>query len=151
MERGDHIFVISGKIPQIDQFIMGGFEIEAKIDVNDAYRLFPEQRLGLLPDGQLTGNVIVDATGRQHELDNHKSKSFDRRIKNYVIGTNLLALSTPQEIVAGRSQTLEVLRQVLQKEGKSPRDIVTRFGTSLSERQVLQLREWLAALKRSSN
>jgi hypothetical protein len=128
---------------------MAGFEIEAKIDVNDTYRLFPEQRLRMLPDGQLTGNIIVDAAGRQHELDDHKN--FDKRIKNYVIGTNLLALCTPPEIAAGREQTLEVLRQILQKDGKSPKDVVGRWGTSLNEAQILQLRDWLAELKRSSN
>jgi hypothetical protein len=149
MEPGDHIFVISGKIPQVNQFIMGGFEIEAKIDANDAYRLFPEQRLRMLPDGQLTGNIIVNASGKQHELDDHTS--FDKRLKNYVIGTNLLALCTPPEIAAGRSQTLEVLRQILQKDGGSPKDIVGRWGANLNEVQILQLRDWLAALKRSSN
>jgi len=45
LHRGDHIFVISGKIPDSSQFVMAGFEIESKIPAVEAYRLFPELRL----------------------------------------------------------------------------------------------------------
>jgi hypothetical protein len=31
LKLGDHIFVISGKVPNANQFVMGGFEIESKI------------------------------------------------------------------------------------------------------------------------
>ena len=53
LQQGDHIFVISGKIPVAPQYVMGGFEIAAKIDPLTAYQQFPEQRLHRLPDGQL--------------------------------------------------------------------------------------------------
>ena len=148
LQKGDHIFVISGKIPEGNQFVMGGFEIESKIPAIEAYHLFPELRLRRLDDGQLAGNIIVTADSRQHELDDHKS--FDQRIRNYVIGTNLISLITPREIAEGRRQTLDVLREVLHKSGDSPRAVVGRFGTRLTEKQVLQLRDWLAALKRAS-
>jgi len=39
LDRGDHIFVISGKLPDVSQFIMGGFEIDSKIPAIEAYRL----------------------------------------------------------------------------------------------------------------
>jgi len=149
LQKGDHIFVISGKIPDVNQFVMGGFEIESKIPAIEAYRLFPELRLHRLNDGQLTGNIIVTADGRQHELDDHKS--FDQRIKNYVIGTNLLVLTTPDEVAEGRKQTLDALRDVLQKKGKSPFEVVGRFGTKLNENQVMELREWLEAIKRAAS
>lgn len=148
LEEGDHIFVISGKIPDFNQFVMGGFEIESKIPAIEAYRLFPELRLRLLQDGQLTGNIIVTADGRQHELDTHSS--FNRRIQNYVIGTNPISLVTPTEIAEGRKQTLEALRDILQKKGKTPFDVVGRFGTKLTDKQIFQLREWLDAIKRAS-
>lgn len=148
LERGDHIFVISGKIPDFNQFVMGGFEIESKVPAIEAYRMFPNLRLRRLDDGQLTGNIIVTADGRQHELDDHNS--FDQRIKNYVVGTNLISLTTQDEIAEGRRQTLEALRDILQKKGDSPFDIVGRFGTRLTEKQVVQLREWLEALKKAS-
>jgi hypothetical protein len=100
-------------------------------------------------DGQLTGNIIVDAAGKQHELDCHTS--FDSRIKNYVIGKNLIVLATTDEIAAGRRQTLDALRDILQRDGQRPVDVVGHWGTRLTEKQVVQLREWLAGLKAASN
>ena len=148
LKKGDHIFVISGKIPELNQFVMGGFEIEQKIPAVEAYRLYPELRLRRLQDGQLTGNIIVTADGRQHELDDHNS--FDRRIKNYIVGTNPLLLTTPGEIAEGRKRTLEALRDILRKKGKSPFEVVGRFGTSLTDEQIIQLRAWLEAVKRAA-
>jgi len=149
LKIGDHIFVISGKIRHTNQFVMGGFEIESKIHALEAFDLFPKLRLRNLHDGQLTGNIIVSADGSQHELDNHSA--FDRRIENYVIGTNLISLTSPEEIAEGRKQTLEALCDILHKKGESPIAVVGRFGTQLSDIQVFQLREWLATVKRASN
>jgi hypothetical protein len=145
LKVGDHIFVISGKVPVAPQFVMAGFEIELKIDAKEAFKLFPEHRLRMRSDGQLTGNVIVNDGGMQHELDNHSG--FDRRIPNYVVGTNLVSLRTDEEIAAGRAETLLALREILGKDGNSPHEIVTRFGTTLSEKQVIALRDWLASIK----
>jgi hypothetical protein len=149
LEKGDHIFVISGRIPNVNQFVMAAFEIESKIPAIEAYRLFPALRLHRLADGQLDGNIIVKPDGQQHELDDHNS--FARRIQNYVIGTNLISLVTPDEISEGRKQTLEALREILKKQGTSPIDLVGRWGTKLTDKQVLQLRDWLAAVKRAAN
>ena len=44
-KKGDHIFVVSGKVPNVDQFVIGGFEIEEKIGDLEAFERFPEQRL----------------------------------------------------------------------------------------------------------
>jgi hypothetical protein len=148
LDKGDHIFAISGKIPDFTQFVMGGFEIESKIPAIEAYRMFPELRLHKLEDGQLTGNIIVKADGQQHEWDDNNS--FERRINNYVVGTNPIILSDSDEIALGREQTLQALQDIIKKKGKSPFEIVGRFGTKLTEKQVIQLREWLAAVKRAS-
>lgn len=142
--RGDHIFVISGKVYGFDQFVMGGFEIASKINVGEAYERFPEHRLRELKDGQLTGNIIINADGVQHELDNHSS--FSKRIQDYVVGRNLIALQTPDEIAQGRKETLEVLRDVLHKKGSSPIQVVGRWGSRLTEEQIAQLRQWLSAI-----
>jgi hypothetical protein len=147
--QGDHIFVISGRVPDANQFVMAGFEIESKISASEAYRLFPELRLHRRQDGQLTGNIIVDGIGRQHPLDDHKS--FDQRIQNYIVGKNLISLVTADEIAEARKQTLNALREILHKRGASPIDVVGRWGTQLNDRQVMQLRDWLSELKRSSN
>src|SRR5260370_12562936 len=121
LKIGDHIFVICGKLKDVNQFVMGGFEIAEKISAREAYDRFPELRLRRLKDGQLTGNVIVNAAGQQHKLDDHKS--FARRVLNYVIGRNLLSLSTEAEIAQGRIHTLDALCDILQRKGKSPVDI----------------------------
>ena len=63
VKEGDHLFVISGKLPNVRQFVMGGFEVAEKIDAHQAYQIFPDQRLQLRDDGQLTGNIIVNADG----------------------------------------------------------------------------------------
>ncbi len=91
---GDHIFVISGKLPNIRQFVMGGFEVVKKIDAREAYEIFPEQRLRLRDDGQLTGNVIVNASGRQHQLDTHEPATFTKRTADYVVGNNTMPWSS---------------------------------------------------------
>jgi len=73
LQVGDHIFVISGRVPDVNQFVMGGFEIASKIPATEAYHAFPELRLRRLKDGQLTGNIIVDSRGEQHALDDHSN------------------------------------------------------------------------------
>jgi hypothetical protein len=150
VKEGDHLFVISGKLPNVRQYVMGGFEVEQKISAQEAYQTFPDQRLQLRDDGQLTGNIVVDANGAQHELDNHDSASFAKRVSNYVVGTNCIALDKPEEIALGREQTLDVLREVLKKNGQSPFDIVGHYGSQLTDEQVRQLREWLLSLKKAA-
>jgi hypothetical protein len=142
---GDHIFVISGKIPGVPQYIVGGFEVAEKITALAAYRRFPELRLRRLDDGQLTGNIIVDARGNQHPLDTHSS--FEERIQNYIVGRNPIALTAPHEIAQGREETLAVLRSVLRKNGPAPFNILGRGGSRLDYKQVLELRDWLLSLK----
>ncbi len=149
LQEGDHLFVVSGKIQRANQFIMGGFEIEAKIDATEAYKMFPENRLRMRPDGQLTGNIIVDSTGMQHSLDDHKT--FQNRTPNYVVGTNLLALESDSEIEMGRQETMEVLRTIFQKNSKTPFELIGHYGKSLNERQILEIRDWLDALKKRFN
>jgi hypothetical protein len=147
--EGDHIFVISGKVRGAAQYVIGGFEVAQKIDAMTAYRILPEQRLHRRDDGQLDGNIIVDARGNQHRLDNHRTDTFEKRITDYVVGRNPVALTTPEEIALGREQTLEVLRNVFRKPGGSPFEVVGRWGSPLSEDQVMQLRDWLHSLKQT--
>src|SRR6266852_3896710 len=92
---GDHIFTMSGKIEGEQQFIVGGFQVEEKINAKAAYKRFPEQRLHMV-DGQLTGNIIVNSRGRQHPLDHHEN--FSSRIQNYIVGRDAVALKTRREI-----------------------------------------------------
>lgn len=144
LQPGDQIFVVSGKVPGVDQFVIGGFEIAEKVNAVEAYHRYPEQRLSRLPDGQVTGNVIVNGKGKQHKLDHHED--FDGRIANYVVGRNPVVLVTPEEIAEGRRRTLEILRELFQKKGDSVRAIIGRCS-NLTEKQVLKLRAHLNAVK----
>lgn len=150
VKEGDYLFVISGKLPNVRQFVMGGFEVEKKINAQQAYQMFPDQRLQLRDDGQLTGNIIVDANGAQHQLDDHDPASFAKRVPNYIVGTNCIALVGPEEIALGREQTLDALREILKKNGGSPFEIVGHYGSQLTEEQVHQLRKWLLSLKKAA-
>src|SRR5581483_3257814 len=106
-------------------------------------------RLSQRDDGQLVGNVIVTASGEQHELDDHTS--FDTRIKNYVVGRNPLVIRTPHEIVIARVETLEILREILKKKGKTPFELLGRSGARLTENQIVDLRDWMASIRRRAS
>lgn len=149
VKKGDNVFVVTGKVPGFAQVVLGGFEVAEKITAMEAYERFPDQRLQLLPDGQVTGNVIVNGNGKQHKLDHHKKETFDDRIENYLVGTNPIALLTLDEIAEGRDKTLEILREVFDMKGDSIRDLMGR-GRNMTEQQVLKLRTLLDAVKKSA-
>jgi hypothetical protein len=111
--------------------------------------LYPEQRLRTLDDGQLAGNIIVNSRGQQHELDDHTS--FEKRTLNYIVGRNPIVLVTDEQIARGRKETLKALQDILHKGGDSPFKVVGRWGSSLDEEQVLELRRWLASIKARNN
>ena len=142
---GDQIFVISGKVGGAKQFVMCGFEIVEKMDAREAYLVFPQRRLRRLENGEKTGNIIVNSEGSQHKLDDHKT--FNRRLPNYLVGKENIAPTLPKEIAMGREQTLDALREILQKKGNSPIEIVGRWGSTLTEKQVQSLRDWLLSLR----
>lgn len=148
LEVGDHIFTVSGKVKDHNQFVLGGFSIAEKISASEASQRFPEQQLKKKEDGQLTGNIVVDQSGRQHELDTHRPKTFQSRIKNYIVGTNPLYMATHKEISLCRLETLDALQEILGRKGDSPFAVVKRYGSPLSEQQVLRIREWLTDIKR---
>src|SRR5258708_2405445 len=83
VDVGGQIFVISGKVKDVPQVVLGGFEVAEKISAMEAFRRFPRQRLRRREDGQLVGNVIINARGKQHQLDDHSN--FAERVKNYIV------------------------------------------------------------------
>jgi hypothetical protein len=42
---GDHIFVISGKVAGVQQYVVGGFKVAEKISALTAFKRLPENRL----------------------------------------------------------------------------------------------------------
>ena len=140
---GDRIFTMSGKVDGVQQFIIGTLEVAEKISARTAFNRFPEQRLRMV-DGQVVGNIIVDSRGRQHRLDHHTN--FARRIQNYIVGRNAIALTTRREIARGREETLYVLRYLLRKDGDSPIKVMGRW-CRLDETQSRELTDWLLDIK----
>jgi hypothetical protein len=147
LEVDDFIFPISGKVKGINQYVMAAFQVARKMHAREAYAAFPEQRLRRLPDGQITGNVVVDARGAKSRLDAHKRETFRDRLPNYILGKSLIVLSSDEEVERGRRETLEALQEIVKKKGNSPKEVVGRFGTTLDEKQVIQLRDWMQKLK----
>jgi hypothetical protein len=141
---GDSIFVISGKIPDVPQYVIGGFTVAEKIDALSAYKRFPALRLRQTPTGTLDGNIIVTAKGKQHPLDTHNA--FATRIDNYIVGRDPIVLSSSNEISKGRRETLDFLQYLFGKYGLAAINIVGRCSR-LNEEQVLELQHWLLALK----
>ena len=113
---GDHVLTVSGKVPGVNQFVMADFEVARKLHALEARKEFPQQRLRLREDGQLTGNVIVTAGGKQHRLDGHKTKTFTDRLPNYLVGRNAIILSTEEEVERGRRETMDALQEIREEE-----------------------------------
>ena len=143
LQIGDHIFVISGKVQGHSQFVMATFQVDEKIHASEAVRRFPEMRLKRNVDGEITGNIIVDADGNQHDLDHHRKETFENRVSNFIVGKNLIAPTSQTSVDRARAETIEVLQDTLDKRAARPIDIVKRYGVHLDEKQVFQLRSWL--------
>lgn len=147
VEKGDYIFVISGKTEGVQQYVVGGFEVADKIDTLAAYNRFPENRLRLNDDGILEGNIIVNADGSKHALDKHDIKTFDNRVKNWIQGTNPVSLESDREVEIGRMQTLDKLSTILNKP-KANRiiDMMGRWA-KMNDTQTADMISWLKGIK----
>ncbi len=147
---GDHVFVISGTTRGVQQYVVGGFEVAEKIDALAAYERFPENRLQLNAEGKVVGNILIDGTGNQHPLDTHSATNFARRIENYLVGVNPVALETPAEVARGRTETLDRLSSILEKRrANRVIDVMGRWAR-LDQAQVEKTLDWLRGIKQQS-
>ncbi|MBS0641763.1 MAG: hypothetical protein JSS43_18015 [Proteobacteria bacterium] len=146
--KGDWIFVISGKVAGVEQYVVGGLQVEEKIDALAAYDRFPANRLTLGPGGLIMGNVIVQSDGTQHPLDSHSADTFRNRVKNFVVGGQAIALSTPREVELGRQQTLGKIGDILGRQRGANR-VIDAMGrmSKLDEPQVTKMLDWLSGIK----
>jgi hypothetical protein len=147
VELGDFIFVVSSKLERVQQYVVGCFRVKEKISAIQAYARFPQNRLRLDQSGHLQGNIIVQADGTQHPLDRHDPNSLARRLENYIVGADPIALVTPEEIELGRAESLSTVSRVLGKPlGNRMIDVMGR-SSKLSEAQAEELAQWLASVK----
>jgi hypothetical protein len=143
VEKGDFIFSISGRMNKLQQYVVGGFEVDQKIHQLAAYERFPENRMVVSPQG-LSGNIIIDKNGEQLPIDYHTN--FQNRIDNYIIGCNPVVIESPDEVEKGRQQTIEVLNSIFSKREDSVFKIIGRCR-KLDDQQVKDLVSWLEHLK----
>lgn len=144
---GDHIFVISGRVTGVKQYVVGGFEVAEKIDALDAYARFPDNRQREMSDGELAGNIIVDKDGNRTSVDYHSN--FAKRIDNYVVGRKPLVLEKPAHVQRGRDETLEALGDLFSVKAKRLSEITGRWR-KLDETQIDKLQAWLRSIKRDN-
>ena len=147
VQRGDWIFVVSGRTPSVQQYVVGGLKVKEKIDALAAYARFPKNRLQTNVDGRLTGNVICAVDGAQHLLDTHSQDTYERRIKNYIVGSSSIALTTRSEVELGRQQSLDKLSSILNRPKRNRIiDIMGRMR-KLDEPQIAEMLNWLEGIK----
>jgi hypothetical protein len=147
---GDQIFVISGSMgPKHRQYVIGGLEIAEKLDDQlAALRKFPENALRF-DAGKKMGNIIVTPDGYQHPQDTHPPETFEKRIKNYLVGQNPVVLETPREIELGRERTIDILSGIFDRSGPRVAQIVGRHR-KLTDEQADRLRRELMDIKREA-
>jgi len=146
VEKGDFIFAISGKHPKVQQYVVGGFEVDKKIDALSAYYDLPENRLIKNADGSFSGNIIVDEKGEQLSYDTHSN--FSRRTENYILGKKPIVIEKEIEIEKARMETINALNSIFQKEGESVFDIIGRWR-KMNEKQVEEMIHFLQSFKRA--
>lgn len=146
VSAGDHIFVISGQVIGVQQYVVGGFEVDQKIDALAAYKKFPQNRQQLADDGALKGNIIVNANGTRSAVDYHSN--FAKRVENYVVGKNPVVLEESREINRARKETLEVLSNIFKKRGRKVSEIIGRWRR-LNDDQIEQMLDWMLSVKQS--
>jgi hypothetical protein len=147
---GDQIFVISGSMgPKHRQYVIGGLEIAEKLaDQLAALEKFPENALRF-DAGKKMGNIIVTPDGYQHPQDTHPPETFEKRIKNYLVGQNPVVLETPREIELGRERTIDILSGLFNRSGPRVAQIVGRHR-KLTDEQADRLRRELLDIKREA-
>ena len=141
---GDYIFVISGQVEGVRQYVVGGFEVAEKINAMAAYNRFPENRQRNLSDGSLSGNIIVDSNGKHSEIDYHSN--FEKRVENYIVGRNPIILETPEEIARARRETTDILGSIFMRRERNVFDIIGRWRR-LNDLQIGQMLDWMQSLK----
>lgn len=147
VERGDQIFVISGHVSDVQQYVVGGFAVGQKIHQLTAYNRFPENRQHFTAAGHLLGNVIVLPDGTQNPLDYHTN--FENRVDNYIIGQDPIVLETPEEVRRARAETLNALKSIFQHDGDTVFNVIGR-ARRMDGDQVEQMRQWLSGIKNAS-
>jgi hypothetical protein len=149
VSRGDYIFVVSGSVPGVQQYVIGGMRVAEKLSALAAYRRFPENRLRQDADGKLVGNIPIDSRGNQHHLDHHDPASFANRVKNFIVGDQVMHMKSPMEVELSRAQTLTKLSLIMHRRANRVIDVMGRWS-KLDAGQIAETIEWLKGIKETA-
>lgn len=146
-EKGDYIFFVLPAKAKHPQTLFAYMQIaEEKISHIKAYRRsdLVSKRMG---NKSPNGNIIVDRSGKYNPFDGGGHQHMFEKIKNeYAIGDpNNSRFFTGPQIAALARTFLPTLSMILERAGARPIDLITRYGTQLSEQQVHSLLEWANA------
>jgi hypothetical protein len=147
VQKGDSLFVLSGKLEGVQQYLIGGLTVGQQLDALTALAKFPQNELKQLEDGSKAGNIIVTATGERNPLDHHAAKTFKQRIQNFIIAKDAVYIEAQKEVELARQRTLDILRRVFDKpKADSVHKLIYR-GRVLNEKQIAMLVEALESIK----
>jgi hypothetical protein len=144
---GDFIFTVSGRLKNVQQFLVGGFAVQKKINALAALDLFPDNLLRKEEDGSMRGNIIVDQSGNHVKDDYHTN--WEKRIENYIVGEKPIFFEKEKEIEQARKETLDILQETFKSKGKTVSEIITRWR-KLDERQIENIIKWMEAVKKKA-
>ncbi|MEQ8364032.1 MAG: hypothetical protein RH948_14265 [Cyclobacteriaceae bacterium] len=147
VDVGDYIFSISGRVKNVQQFIVGGFAVEQKLNSLAAREMFPDNILHKEKDGTLRGNIIVDHNLNRLKDDYHTN--WEKRIDNYIVGTKPKFFQSQREIDEARKETLTILQDTFKRKGETVSDVIGRWRR-LDEEQIHNLITWIEAVKMKS-
>lgn len=140
VEKNDYIFSISGKSKNVEQYIVGGFSVDEKINALAAYNRFPENRMKVDEDGKIEGNIIIDQNGNHLDCDYHAN--HEKRIENYIIGKDPIIIEGEKQVDKAREETIHILQSLFGKNEDTVFKIMGRWRR-LDEMQIKDLLSWI--------
>ena len=145
VQMDDYIFSISGRVRDVNQYVVGGFKVDEKINALAAYKRFPENRMKVKQDGSLAGNIIIDKDGKHLDYDYHTN--HEKRIDNYIIGKDPIMISGEKQVQKAREETLNILNDLFGKNEDSVHKIIGRWR-KLDQAQIDDLISWMKQIRK---
>ncbi len=141
---GDYVFFVLGKGAELPQMIFGYMRVAEKISHTEAYHRadLVDKRMG---NKNPNGNIIIDDCGAYNRFDAGVHRDiFDKIKREYVVGDSSCSrFHSPHEIKMLAPEFPEHVRNIFGRGGDRPIDIISRYGTELTEPQVTELLKWL--------
>jgi hypothetical protein len=141
---GEYVFFVLPRRAELPQMIYGYMKIAEIITHAEAYHR-PELNLKRMGNKNPNGNVIVDERGLYNRFDAGVHKwNFEKIKRRYAIGIEKKSdFLPPQKIRKLAPEFLPVLNRIFGVNESRVIDVVSRWGSVMSDRQVSEMLEWL--------